>query len=406
MGALHGVPVAIKDSINTKDMATSVGTKVLAGFRPARDAEIIARIRAAGAIQFGKNNLVEMSYGLTGANAHYGQPKNPYDKTRITGGSSSGAGASVAARLVPAALGGDTVGSIRVPASLCGIIGFRPTTGRWSCSGVAPISHTFDTVGPMARTVEDCALIDAVVTGRSHATTKADGGLRGVRIGYAPKQHLDLIDADVEGTFKLTLEKLKASGAQLVEIDLGDDFMPLALQANWPIFWHETMPHIEEYLKESNVPATFQQIYEELGEGVKAYWSHGVFPDSPNYTPRETYLDALNLHRPLLQRRYAESYRSNTIDVLVFPTTPAVAPAIEAQAEIRIAGQVVDILTIGKNVLASSCAGLPGITLPIGLSADGLPIGMEIDARPDDDAHLLSLATRISATVGKIPAPP
>ena len=130
-----------------------------------------------------------------------------------------------------------------------------------------------------------------------------------------------------------------------------------------------------------------------------------MLPDSPNYIPRGTYLEALNMHRPLLQRRYAESYRSNTIDVLVFPTTPAVAPAIEAQAEIMIAGQVVDILTIGKNVLASSCAGLPGISVPIGLSGDGLPIGLKIDGKPDDDTHLLNLATRISATIGKIPAP-
>ena len=118
IGLLHGGPIAIKDSINTKDMPTSVGTKLLAGFRPEQDARVVARMKAAGAIQFGKSNLVEVSYGLTGANAHYGQAKNPYDEKRITGGSSNGAGASVAARLVPAALGGDTVGSIRVPASL------------------------------------------------------------------------------------------------------------------------------------------------------------------------------------------------------------------------------------------------------------------------------------------------
>jgi indoleacetamide hydrolase len=405
LGLLHGVPIAIKDSINTKDTATSLGTKVLAGFRPKHDATVISPIKAAGAILFGKNNLVEMSYGLTGANGHYGQARNPYDKRRITGGSSSGAGASVAARLVAAALGGDTVGSIRVPASLCGIVGFRPTTGRWPGSGVAPISHTFDTLGPMARTVEDCALLDAVVTGGPHVTTTSEPDLKGVRIGYAPKQHLDLIDADVERAFKLSIEKLKDSGAELIEIDLGEDFMPLALQANWPIFWHETMPHIKEYLEESDVPVTFQEIYEGLEETVKTHWNNAVLPDSPNYVSKDTYLDSLNVHRPLLQKRYAESYRSNGIEVLVFPTTPAVAPPVGDEVEITIAGQVVSILTIAKNVFASSCAGLPGITLPIGVSSDGMPIGMEIDGKPNKDARLLSLATRISAIVGKIPAP-
>jgi indoleacetamide hydrolase len=126
LGPLHGVPIGIKDSINTHDLPTSVGTKILAGFRPKHDAVIVTPLRTAGAVLFGKNNLVEMSYGLIGVNEHYGQAKNPYNKARITGGSSSGAGASVAARLIPAAFG-----SIRVPASLCGIVGFRPTTGRW-----------------------------------------------------------------------------------------------------------------------------------------------------------------------------------------------------------------------------------------------------------------------------------
>ena len=405
MGPLHGVPIAIKDSISTRGIATSLGTKVLAGFRPEHDASIIATMKAAGAIVFGKNNLVEMSYGLTGANAHFGQAKNPYDKMRVTGGSSSGAGASVAAMLVPAAVGGDTVGSIRVPSSLCGVVGFRPTTGRWPSAGVAPISHTLDTLGPMARTVEDCMILDGVVTGAVHTMLTSERGLEGVRIGYAPKQHLDLVDADVERVFKVTSEKLRGAGAKLIEVDLGDDFMPLAVQANWPIFRHETLPDIKEYLSGNNVPVTFEQIYEGLGENVRASWNHAVLPNSPNYITKETYLQSLKVYRPLLQKRFAESYRAYGIEALVFPTTPAIAPPISANSEITIAGQVVNILTIGKNVFASSCAALPGITLPIGLSAEGMPIGMEIDGNPHGDVELLSLASRISSIIGKIPGP-
>jgi len=269
MGPLHGVPIGIKDSMCTSDMPTSIGTKVLAGVRPSKDAAVVAALRAAGAILFGKNNLVEMSYGLTGVNEHHGQAKNPYDKDRVTGGSSSGAGASVGGRLVPAALGGDTVGSIRIPASLCGVVGFRPTTGRWQGNGIAPISHTFDTPGPIARTVEDCALLDAIVTGGAlSGASNAAGSLQGVQFGVAPRQFLDLIDTDVERTFLETIGKLKAAGVDFVELDLGEDFATLAEQANWPVFFHETMPHVTGYLREIGAPVTFRDVFEGLGANL------------------------------------------------------------------------------------------------------------------------------------------
>ena len=136
-----------------------------------------------------------MSFGLTGLNAHHGQVKNPYNKAHITGGSSSGAGASVAARIVPAALGGDTVGSIRVPASLCGLVGYKPTPGRWPSNGVAPISATLDTTGLLARSVEDCELVDAILTRSPVQSSNETGNLKGVKFAYAPRQHL----ADVDG---------------------------------------------------------------------------------------------------------------------------------------------------------------------------------------------------------------
>jgi len=406
LGPLHGVPIAIKDSMNTFDLPTSIGTRVLAGFRPKHDAVIVASLRSSGAIVFGKNNLVEMSYGLTGLNAHYGQAKNPYDKTRVTGGSSGGAGASVAARLVPAALGGDTVGSIRVPASFSGVVGFRPTTGRWSGKGIAPISHTFDTPGPMARSVEDVALLDAVITGALSSSARPHGtSLKGVRFGYAPRQHLDLVDAEVERAFLESLAKLKDAGAELVEINLGDDFNSLAYQANWPIFFHETMPDVTQYLQEIGAPATFQEVYEGLGSNVDFFWSDAVVPGSPNYISDEAYRQSLTVHRPAVQQRYAEAYRANGIDALLFPTTPLVAPPIGTAADITVRGKVVPSLNIAKNVFASSCAGLPGISLPMGLSSAGLPMGLEIDGKPGDDVNLLNIAARVSAILGSI-APP
>src|SRR5882757_5976891 len=179
---LLGIPLSVKDSYMTQDLPTTFGTAVLKNFRPSQDAPVVKSVRDAGSVIFGKNNMVEMSYGLTGLNAHHGQPKNPYNKAHVTGGSSSGAGASVAARLVPAALGGDTVGSIRVPASLCGLVGFKPTQGRWSGDRVAPISGTLDTTGVLARSVGDCALIDAVVTKGALQVPAAQASLKGIRL--------------------------------------------------------------------------------------------------------------------------------------------------------------------------------------------------------------------------------
>jgi len=406
LGPLHGVPIAVKDSMNTFDLPTSIGTHVLAGFMPKNDASIVASLRNAGAIIFGKNNLVEMSYGLTGLNAHYGQAVNPYDSTRVTGGSSGGAGASVGGRLVPAAFGGDTVGSIRVPASFSGVVGFRPTTGRWAGTGVAPISNTFDTPGPMARSVADVVLLDAVVTGSPLSRAGLSGrSLKGVRLGFAPRQYLDLVDPEVERTFHESLAKLKDAGAELIEIDLGDDFQTLAYQANWPVFFHETMPHVTQYLKEIEAPVSFDDIYKGLGANVDFFWSDAVVPGTPNYVSVTDYEHSLNVLRPSLQKRFADAFRENGIEAILFPTTPLVAPPIGTSSVVTIAGQEVPALNIAKNVFASSCAGLPGISLPMGLSSRGLPIGLEIDGKAGDDVRLLDIAALVSSVLGSIPAP-
>jgi Asp-tRNA(Asn)/Glu-tRNA(Gln) amidotransferase A subunit family amidase len=405
LGPLHGVPIAIKDSINTCDLPTSLGTSVLAAFRPQQDAAVVKAMRAAGAIIFGKNNLVEMSYGLTGLNVHYGQVKNPYDISRIPGGSSSGAGASVAARIVPAAIGADTVGSIRVPSSLCGVVGFRPSTGRWPSEGVAPISHTLDTAGPMARTVEDCALLDAIATGSDRVEAAVAKGLRGLRFGYAPKQHLDLVDPEVEACFRQTLKGLEDAGAEIVEINLGEDFHALAFKANWPVFARETMPDITGFLAEHKVSTTFDEIYEGLGAGIKSVWADSVRRGGPNYVSEEAYCKSLNIYRPELGERFAETYRLHRLDCVIFPTTPIVAPLIEEHTHFTVAGHAVNRITLARNTFPSSSAGLPGITIPIGLSSAGLPIGMEIDSLRGYDLPLLDIAARVSAVLGTIADP-
>jgi mandelamide amidase len=399
---LLGVPLAVKDSYLTKGLTTTFGTSVLRTFTPMRDAPAVAAVKNAGAILFGKNNLVEMSYGLTGLNEHHGQVKNPYKPAHVTGGSSSGAGASVAARIVPAALGGDTVGSIRVPASLCGVVGYKPTPGRWPSSGVAPVSHVLDAIGLLARHVEDCELVDAVVTGAAVPGSDESGDLKDCRFAYAPRQHLLDVDDQVDGIFRETLRKLTDAGAKLVEVDLGSDFLALANRITWSIFFHDTMPAIREFLATNEVPVSFEEIFAALGERIREGWSRSVVPFGPNCISDEKYRVAQN-SRHELRRRLRTAFEQT--DALLFPTTPCAAPRIENQWNFHVAGQDVTDVFLSRNTHPSNSAGVPGISVPMGLNAEGLPLGLELDADAGGDRDLLALARRVERILGRVPAP-
>ncbi|HET6389352.1 amidase family protein [Hyphomicrobium sp.] len=401
---LLGVPIGVKDSYLTKALRTSLGLDSLSHFVPREDADAVRAIKNAGALVFGKNNLVEMSYGLTGHNARFGQVKNPHPRDRVSGGSSSGSAASVASGIVPASLGGDTVGSIRVPASLCGVVGFKPTTGRWPRNGVAPISHTLDTTGVFARSVEDCALMDQVVTGQAVGSEAADG-VKGIRLAFAPRQFLDLVDPEVEARFRDVVRQLRDAGAEVVEVDLGDDFDTLIQTATWDIFFHETMGAISEFLRDHNIPTTFQAIYDGLKPELRDAWGYKALPEGGGAISAEAYEIALNVSRPEIQRRLNEAFVAQGAQAILQPTTPCTAPLIEQQANFSIAGREVTSLALANNTVSASSVGLPGISLPVGLSRDGLPIGLELDAPLGSDRELLDLARRVQRVLGTQPAP-
>lgn len=398
---LLGAPLGVKDSYLTKGLATSLGVEGLAGFVPQEDADAVRAIKAAGALVFGKTNLVEMSYGLTGHNAPYGQARNPRARDRVSGGSSSGSAVAVAADIVPAALGGDTVGSIRVPASLCGVAGFKPTTGRWPRGGVAPISHTLDTTGVFARSVEDCALVDQVVTG-DPALPPHQGGddLKGLRLAYAPRQFLDLVDPEVEANFHEAVRRLRAAGAEVVEVDLGDDFNVLIQIATWSIFFHETVGSITEFLDRHAVPTTFEAIHEGLKPELRDVWERMALPGGAGAISPEGYQTALATSRPEIQRRLDKAFVVQGAQALLQPTTPCPAPLIEQQSSFHIAGKAVTALALANHTVSASSVGLPGLSLPAGLSRDGLPIGLELDAPLGSDRKLLDLARRIEGVLG------
>ncbi|MBW7963266.1 amidase family protein [Bradyrhizobium sp. BR 10261] len=402
---LLGVPFGVKDSYLTRGYPTSLGLDSLAHFVPREDADAVRAITRAGALLFGKNNLVEMSYGLTGHNARFGQVKNPYARDRVSGGSSSGSAAAVAAGLVPASLGGDTVGSIRVPASFCGVVGFKPTTGRWPRDGVAPISHTLDTTGAFARSVEDCILLDQVMTGEQASVQSSNGGydLKGARLAFAPRQFLELVDPDVETRFREVVRRLEDAGAEVVEVDLGDDFNALIQTATWGIFAHETMGAISEFLRRHDIPTTFEAIYDGLKPQLRQAWGHIALPGGAGAISAEAYQTALNVSRPEIQRRFDRAFVAHGADVILQPTTPCTAPLIEEQATIHIAGQEVSYLALANHTVSASSVGLPGLSLPVGLSRAGLPIGLELDASLGSDRTLLALARKIESVFGTRP---
>ncbi|GAB2605468.1 amidase family protein [Kribbella endophytica] len=400
---LLGVPLGVKDSFLTRDLPTSFGTAILRDHRSGRDAAAVAALREAGAVVFGKNNLAEMSFGLTGENPHHGQVLNPYDVTRITGGSSSGAGAAVAAGIVPGALAGDTIGSIRVPAALCGVVGFKPTPLRWSSVGAAPISSALDATGVVARTVEDCVLMDSVLAGSASGSAVV-GDLEGVRLAVAPAYFLTGVDPEVELIFLRAVRRLEDAGAEIVEVDLGAEFGAVADRATWPIFFRETRPAIEEFLRRYGVPASFEQVHAAMGEHIRGRWSRLVVDGAPDAISAERYAAAVQTARPELRWRLDE-LAFDVADALVFPTTACAAPRIADQWSYSVAGQPVTDTYLARNTHLANTAGLPGISLPMGLTAEGLPVGIELDGRAHDDERLLDIARQVESVLGSIPPP-
>jgi mandelamide amidase len=287
-----------------------------------------------------------------------------------------------------------------VPASLNGVVGFKPTTGRWPRGGVAPISHVLDTTGLLARSVEDCILIDHVVSGGPVESRPPRADLDGVTLAYAPEHYLGLIDPEIDAHFAEAIRHFRDAGAQVREVSLGPDFSELAGGLTWTIFFRETRQAISDFLSQNHFPATFDEIYYDLKPQLKEAWSLLVLPSGDGYLPDAAFDQALWVDRPALQRRFQTMFTANGADALILPTTPALAPLTTSQVKFTVAGHEVDDLFLARNTVPASGAGLPGITLPLGVSASGLPIGIELDGEHGSDRRLLEVARRVESALG------
>ncbi len=409
LGLLAGVPIALKDNLVTKGVATTAGSKILAGWIPPYDATVVDKLRAAGAILVGKTNLDEFGMGSSTERSAFKKTRNPWDAARVPGGSSGGSAAAVAAGLCAASLGTDTGGSIRQPAAFTGVVGLKPTYGRVSRWGVVAFASSLDQVGPLARTVADAALLLQVIAGHDprDATSLAepvpaysaalDGGVAGLKIGLPREFFEGAIDADVRTALERTSTLLRDQGAELVEISL--PHTPLALAAYYIVAPAEASSNLARYDgvrygKRADASDLLELYRKTRGAGFGPEVKRRIMLGT--YALRSGYYDAYYKKaqqvRTLIKRDFEQAFAK--VDVMLTPTTPTAAFRFGAKTG-PLDMYLADVFTLSCNL-----AGLPGLSVPCGLTSEGLPIGAQLLGKPLDEAMLLQVGTVIEAGVG------
>ncbi len=403
-GCMEGVPLAHKDVFVTRDFPTTAGSKILNGYRSPFDATVVHKLQDAGMVTLGKLNCDEFAMGSSNENSAYGAVKNPWDATRIPGGSSGGSAAAVAARLTPAATGTDTGGSIRQPASFCGITGIKPTYGRASRYGMIAYASSLDQAGPMARSAEDCALLLSAMCGADldrdatsldvpteNFSSQLSNSLQGLRIGIPKEFFGDGLAVDVRTAIDAALKTLESQGAKLVPISLPRT--ELAIPVYYIIAPAEASSNLSRFdgVKFGHRAKEFTDLVsmykktraEGFGEEVKRRIMTGA------YVLSHGYYDAYYLQAQKIRRMIADDFQSAfaECDVIAGPVAPSVAWKLGHNASDPLADYLADIFT-----LPASLAGLPGMSVPVGFGDAHMPVGMQLIGNYLQEAKLLNVA--------------
>ena len=382
-GPLHGVPLAHKDMYYDAGKVVTCGSAIRRDFVATSTSTALQRLKDAGAIRLGSLQMAEFAYGPTGHNAHYGPVHNPFAPDHITGGSSSGSGAAVAARLTFAALGSDTGGSIRMPAHFCGVTGLKTTYGRVSRAGAMPLSHSLDTVGPLAQTVEDCALLLWLMAGpdpedptASHApaadyVAATKDSIKGLKIGVPTAFYVDDLDREVAQILEETIATLKHEGAEIIHVDLPDQRqLSAACQLLLAV---EASAFHKRWLIER--PQDYgPQVLMRLQNGLAI--------------PGVTYLETMRWRGPALAAHVAAT---SQVDALIAPVAPMPAPTIAESDVGASSGAEAVIQRLTRFTRPINYLGLPSLAIPSGFTKAGLPVGMQLIGRSFDEATILTI---------------
>jgi aspartyl-tRNA(Asn)/glutamyl-tRNA(Gln) amidotransferase subunit A len=382
-GALHGVPLAHKDMYYDEGRVVTCGSKIRRDFVATTTSTALRRLKDAGTIRLGSLQMAEFAYGPTGHNSHYGPVHNPWRQDHITGGSSSGSGAAVAARLSFAALGSDTGGSIRMPAHFCGVTGLKTTVGRISRAGAMPLSQSLDTVGPLARTVEDCALLLGLMAGADPDDPTAIAGplpdymaaarasMKGVRIGLPSAFYVDDLDSEVARVLDQTVATLKREGAEIVQVELPDQRQLAA--ASQLVLAVEAAAFHKRWMIERP---------DDYGPQVLMRLQNGLA------VPAVSYLEAMRWRGPALSAHLAAT---SGVDAVIAPVSPVAAPTI-AESDVGNGPEAEAVIQrLTRFTRPVNYLGLPSLAIPTGFTGRGLPVGLQLIGRPFDEAMLLRI---------------
>lgn len=407
LGPLGGLPVIIKDNIDVAGTPTAAASATFRDNVAQQHAPVAQRLFEQGAVFFGKANMHELAGGGTCSNPATGFVGNPYDPRRVPGGSSGGTAAAIAARIVPAGLGSDTAGSVRIPSALCGTAGLRPSIlgGKlYSDEGVLPLAIDLDTVGPMARTVADVALLHSAITGKPSLPAP---DLSGVRLGVPRNPYWEGLDAEVARVAEDALLRLRAAGATLIDIDTSS-YYPSGSEVYGTLVHHGLKEDLGPYLERigSNLrPA-------DVAAAIASKDTKAMFERALGMTFTRNQMDeARGELRRKIERAYRELLQSHGLAAIVYPTQPMVAPLISPEGdlpsdEIEINGKPVNKgLIFIRNTHVTCALGVPGLALPAGLTSQGLPVGLELDGLTGRDSELLALGMAVEQAWPTLPGP-